>query len=78
VKLYITERPAPRIAGGKAILLVDEQGIMIPCQQAVTITQETDEMTTCTVTFIVNGKDVLIGDPLAGTVLLDKGERSGL
>ncbi len=77
VKIFIAERPAG-VPGGKAFLLVDEHGHLLPCQNAVTLKQESREVTTVTVTFSVNGEDVLIGEPGSGTVLLDKGERHGL
>lgn len=60
MKLYIEERKAA-VPGGKAMVLVDEQGDALPCQAATTLTQEARCIGTMTVTFNVDGSQVQIG-----------------
>lgn len=62
MKLYVAERSAG-VPGGKAYMLVDAEGKTLPCQTAVSIKQQHDELTQVTVTFSVNGADVNIGEP---------------
>lgn len=48
------------LPGGVALVLCNEEGVMLPCQAGAVLHQEQGETTTFTVTFEVNGRDVVL------------------
>lgn len=64
-KLYLAERQALGASGGKALLLVDQDGDVIPCQVSCDLHQAAGEVSTVTVKMTVTTFGVTIGDPVA-------------
>lgn len=66
MKLSIrTLRRSAAIPGcGKALVLCDEGGRMLPMQASVSVGQSVGEMTAVTVTFHVDGRDVSLDTEL--------------
>ena len=62
-KLYLAERPAYGIPGGKALILVDQNGDALPAQVCCDLHQAADEIPTVTVTMNVYGRGVTLGEP---------------
>ena len=60
MKLRIMRVDGANVPGGAALVLCDEEGRMLPEQQAIVLEQEEDETTTVTVRFAVNGRDVIL------------------
>jgi hypothetical protein len=60
MKLKIMTVGGVNLPGGVAFVLCDEDGKMLPCQSAVAIAQEQGECSTITVTFEINGRDVVL------------------
>tara|TARA_Y100000815_G_scaffold148998_1_gene134737 strand:+ start:46 stop:351 length:306 start_codon:yes stop_codon:yes gene_type:complete len=62
-KLYLAERPAYGIPGGKALLIVDQDGDVVPGQISCDLHQSARELSTVTVTLSVTERSVAIGEP---------------
>lgn len=62
-KLYLAERPAYRIPGGKAMMLVDQHGDVIPNQVSCLLDQSADSIPTVTVKLAITGRGVTLGEP---------------
>lgn len=60
MKLRIMTVDGARVEGGRALVLCDDAGRMLPGQCAVVLTQEENETSTITVKFEINGKDVVL------------------
>lgn len=64
IKLYLAERECQFEPGGKALVLVDANGVAVRGQKAVSLDQCVDTVSTVTVTLIVDGEYLSIGEPL--------------
>ena len=49
-----------RVPGGVALVLCDDEGRLLPCQNGGILEQEEGEESTFTVTFGINGSDVIL------------------
>jgi len=64
-KLYLTERPARGVPGGKALMLVDQDGDVIPAQVSCDLHQAAGEISSVTVAMNIHEAGVTLGDPVA-------------
>jgi len=63
IKLYLAERDCQTELGGKALVLVDAKGVVVRGQKALSLDQCVDSESTVTVTLIVDGEYLSIGEP---------------
>lgn len=61
-KLVIKTSDAPNIPGGKALMLYDQDGCLIPNQAAIVHRNAVGELAEVTVTFYVDGDNVRLED----------------
>jgi hypothetical protein len=67
MKLRIMMVGGCNLPGKVALVLCDEHGVMLPCQAGAVLEQNEGEMSTITVTFQVDGRDVILdGSRAAG------------
>ncbi|CAN5335505.1 hypothetical protein BH10PSE12_BH10PSE12_02730 [soil metagenome] len=67
MKLVVRTVATPRVAGGRVLVLCDEHGAMLPGQSAVEIAQEDEGGSVITVSFEIDGRDVILdGSPIDG------------
>jgi hypothetical protein len=58
MNLLIRIEDAPGVPGGKAIMLCSEHGVPLPHQKSVVLDQSTNEMSSITVTFGIDGESI--------------------
>lgn len=63
IKLYLAERDGDAASGGRALVLVDADGVTLWGQKAVSLDQCAGEESTVTVTLVVDGRHLSIGEP---------------
>tara|TARA_R110000868_G_scaffold100109_1_gene275263 strand:+ start:14209 stop:14418 length:210 start_codon:yes stop_codon:yes gene_type:complete len=64
MKLVVRTVEGANVRGGRALVLCDEHGVMLPEQAAVTIEQEEHSDILVTVAFRVNGETVIMDGSL--------------
>ncbi|CAH0355313.1 hypothetical protein [Sphingobium sp. CECT 9361] len=64
MKLVVRTVEGANLPGGRALVLCDEHGVMLPEQAAVTIEQEEHAAILVTVAFRVNGDTVVLDGSL--------------
>ena len=60
MKLFLRTATGCRVPGGRALVLCDEHGEMLPGQCSVAVVQDEDAQTKITVSFGVDGKNVVM------------------
>jgi hypothetical protein len=67
MKIVIRTVDGTSVRGGRALILCDEHGVLLPGQSAIAVEQDDDGRSLVTVSFEIDGQDVILdGTPTEG------------
>lgn len=78
MRLVIRTVDGCRVPGGRALVLCDEHGAFLPGQCRVELVQDEEEGMAVTVTFEIDGKDVILNGSLVHDPSTGSGQDRGV